>query len=76
MRVFLLRKKKKVEPAVGQEFVHCKLSGEFFFEARICKSSFLGKKTSQFHFRKKKKIGDFCLFVSEAGFELELSRFP
>ena len=33
---------------------------------------------SQFHFRKKKKkernIG--FLFVSEAGFELELSRFP
>lgn len=75
---------EKKKPAVGQEFVHCKLSGEFFFEARICKCSFLGK-MSQFHFRKKKNkkkqtkknvFLNLDLFVSEAGFELELSRFP
>ncbi len=34
-------------------------------------------KLSQFHFRKKKKINlGFCLFVLEAGFELELSSCP
>lgn len=72
---------EKKKPAVGQEFVHCKLSGEFF-EAHICKCSFLGK-MSQFHFRKKKKkkqtkkmfFLNLDLFVSETGFELELSRF-
>lgn len=73
---------EKKKPAVGQEFVHCKLSGEFFFEAHICKCSFLGK-MSQFHFRKKRKrknkqknvFFNLDLFVSETGFELELSRF-
>lgn len=50
------------KPAIGQEFVHCKLSREFFSKALICKSSLLGK-MSQFHFRKKKiNLGFVYLF--------------
>lgn len=66
MRVFLLRMKKndnntKKKPAVGQEFVHCKLSLKpVFVNLQFwgnCVNSILGKKE-----KNQLKIC-FCLFV-------------
>lgn len=67
---------KKV-PALGQEFVHCT-------KPVFCISSILGEKCVDSILGTEKNSENefnlgyfhiFCIFVLEAGFELELSRF-